>query len=61
MNLNDVTFDGASAISFRRAPGERDAALSFVFNLGGTRWAGGVWERETGRCLNQSEFWRHVL
>lgn len=42
MNLDDVTFDGASAVSFRRAPGECDAALSFVFNLGGARWAGGV-------------------
>lgn len=34
MDLNDVTLDGAAAVSFWGAPGERDAALGLVFNLG---------------------------
>lgn len=39
MNLNDVTLNWASTISFRRSPGECDAALGLIFNLGAARWA----------------------
>lgn len=42
VDLDDVTLDGAAAIFVRRAPGECDAALRLVFNLGGSRWAGRV-------------------
>lgn len=42
VDLDDVTLDGAATISVRWAPGECDAALGLVFNLGGSRWTGRV-------------------
>lgn len=37
MDLDDVTLDGAAAVSVRGAPAECDAALGLVFNLWGSR------------------------
>lgn len=45
MDLDNITLDGASTISVRGAPGECNAALGLVFNLGRSRWTGNIWER----------------